>query len=50
VHKAFDALDENDRRQLYEDLIQLAIRHDREPGPSVAIPSAYVEAVAVRAS
>jgi hypothetical protein len=32
------------------DLAALADRHDREAGPSIAVPAEYVEAVAVRAS
>ena len=50
VRKAFDALDERGREQLYDDLSELATQHDREPGPTIAVPSEYVEAVAVRAS
>jgi SAM-dependent methyltransferase len=42
VRKAFDAL--------YDDLSALAAQHDRELGPTIAVPSEYVEAVAVRAS
>jgi hypothetical protein len=48
--KGFDALDESGHERLYEDLAALAAHHDREPGPLLAIPSEYVEAVAVRAS
>ncbi len=48
VRKAFEALDEGGREQLYADLAGLAARHDREPGPSIALPSEYVEAIAVR--
>jgi hypothetical protein len=50
VRKAFDALDERGRAQLYDDLSALAAQHDRELGPTIAVPSEYVEAVAVRAS
>jgi hypothetical protein len=48
VHKAFLALDEPDRERLHADLATLATRFDRGPGPSVAMPSDYLEAVAVR--
>jgi SAM-dependent methyltransferase len=48
VHKAFLALDEPDRERLHADLANLATRFDRGPGPSVAMPSDYLEAVAVR--
>lgn len=48
VHKAFDALDQTGRERLHEDPTALAARHDREPGPSLAVPSEYVEAIAVR--
>lgn len=47
VRKAFDALDETGREQLYRDLAALAARHDRERGPSIALASEYVEAIAV---
>jgi hypothetical protein len=48
VHKAFHALDEPGRERLYEDLVALAREHDRVPGPSVAMPSNYLEVVAIR--
>ena len=48
VHKAFAALDEAGRERLWVDLVDLAVRHDRRAGPSVAIPSEYLEAVATR--
>jgi hypothetical protein len=48
VHKAFLALDEPDRERLHADLAILATQFDRGPGPSVAMPSDYLEAVAVR--
>ena len=48
VHKAFQALDEPGRERLYEDLVALAREHDRSPGPSVAMPSDYLEVVAIR--
>ena len=48
VHKAFLALDEPDRERLHADLAALVTQFDRGPGPSVAMPSDYLEAVAVR--
>jgi len=48
VHKAFQALDEPGRERLYEDLAALAREHDRAPGPSLAMPSDYLEVVAIR--
>jgi ubiquinone/menaquinone biosynthesis C-methylase UbiE len=48
VRKAFDALDERGRERLHEDLAALVADHDRERGPTVAVPSEYLEAVAVR--
>jgi SAM-dependent methyltransferase len=48
VRKAFEALDEPGRRRLDDDLVALAGRYDRAAGPSVAIPSEYLEVVAVR--
>lgn len=50
VRKAFDWLDEFGRERLYQDLAVLAAQHGRGPGPSLAVPSEYLEAVAVRAS
>ena len=47
VRKAFDALDESGRDRLSVDLAALARRHDREPGPSIAVPSEYIEAIAI---
>jgi SAM-dependent methyltransferase len=47
VRRAFDALDELGRRRLYDDLAALAARHDREPGSSLAVPSEYIEAIAL---
>jgi hypothetical protein len=49
VHTAFEALDEPGRRRLHDDLAALAAKHDRAQGPSVALPSEYLETVAVRA-
>jgi ubiquinone/menaquinone biosynthesis C-methylase UbiE len=46
--KAFEALDEAGRERLYADLTALASEHDQEQGPSVAMPSAYLEVVATR--
>jgi SAM-dependent methyltransferase len=48
VHKAFGALDERGRERLYDDLTALAREHDREEGPSVAMPAEYLEVVATR--
>ena len=48
VHKAFGALDEPGRERFYVDLTALAREHDREEGPSVAIPAEYLEVVATR--
>jgi SAM-dependent methyltransferase len=47
VRKAFDALDERGRDRLSLDLAALADRHDRGPGPSLAVPSEYLEAIAI---
>ena len=44
---AFDALDRSGRQVLYEDLVALVARYDREPGTSVAVASEYIEAIAV---
>jgi hypothetical protein len=46
--RAFQALDEPGRERLYEDLAALAREHDRAPGPSPAMPSDYLEVVAIR--
>jgi SAM-dependent methyltransferase len=48
VRKAFEALDDSGQEQLYDDLTSLAARHDRASGPSVAMASEYMEAIAVR--
>jgi hypothetical protein len=48
VRKAFEALDDAGRARLSGDLTALASAHDRGPGPAVAIPSEYLEVVAVR--
>jgi len=47
VRKAFDALDESGRARLSVDLAALANRHDRQSGPSIALPSEYIEAIAI---
>jgi SAM-dependent methyltransferase len=47
VRSAFDALDELGRRRLYDDLVAVAAHHDREPGPSLALPAEYLEAIAI---
>jgi hypothetical protein len=48
VHTAFSKLDEPGRRALHRDLAELAASHDRSIGPSLAIPSEYLEVVATR--
>ena len=48
VRKAFEALDEAGQRALHADLTALAVEFDRGPGPSVAMPSAYLEVIARR--
>jgi SAM-dependent methyltransferase len=48
VRKAFEALDEAGQAQLHADLTALAAAADRGPGPSVAIPSQYLEVIATR--
>ena len=48
VHKAFAALDESGRAQLYADVVELAQRRDVESGPTVALPSEYLEVIATR--
>jgi hypothetical protein len=48
VGKAFAALDEAGQERLHADLNALAGEYDREPGPTVAMPSEYLEVVAVR--
>jgi SAM-dependent methyltransferase len=50
VHTAFRALDEAGRDRLQEDLVQLVEEHDGASGSSVALPSEYLEAFAIRAS
>ena len=47
--KAFDALPESARQELYDDLVALAQRHNRlDDGTAVALPSDYLEVVAIR--
>ena len=41
------AFEYNGKGYSYHDLAALANRHDREPGPSIALPSEYIEAIAV---
>jgi len=48
VHTAFAALDEPGRAQLHDDLTALATTHNRATGPSVALPSEYLEVIATR--
>jgi SAM-dependent methyltransferase len=48
VHKAFEALDAPGREALHADLVALAREYDREPGPTVGMPSEYLEVVAVK--
>jgi SAM-dependent methyltransferase len=48
VHKAFLALDEAGRQRLHDDLAALAREHDRAVGPTVAMPSDYLEVIATR--
>jgi hypothetical protein len=48
VGKAFEALDEPDQKRLWDDLVELARKHNRTSGNAVAIPAHYLEAIAVR--
>lgn len=48
VHTAFSKLDDPARGGLHHDLAELARSHDRSVGPSLAIPSEYLEVVATR--
>jgi ubiquinone/menaquinone biosynthesis C-methylase UbiE len=48
VHTAFAKLDDAGRGRLGDDLAELAATHDRSAGPSLAIPSEYLEVVATR--
>ena len=47
--KAFEALDEDNGKLLYADLVELATRHNTATDGSLRVPSAYVEVVATRA-
>lgn len=46
--KAFEALEEDGRGRLYDDFLALVRRYDRGQDGAVAIPSDYLEVVAVR--
>jgi ubiquinone/menaquinone biosynthesis C-methylase UbiE len=46
--KAFESLDPDRRQALERDLVDLANRHDRLGTDAIAIPTAYLEAVAIR--
>jgi SAM-dependent methyltransferase len=48
VHKAFKALDDRGQRRLHDDLVALAREHDHAQGPSVAMASEYLQAIAIR--
>jgi hypothetical protein len=48
VHAAFANLDEVGGAALHEDLAELVSRHDRATGASLAIPSEYLEVIAIR--
>lgn len=48
VYTAFAKLDDAGRGRLAMDLAELAATHSRSTGPSVAIPSEYLEVVAIR--
>ena len=48
VHAAFAALDESSRSKLHGDLADLAARHDRATGSSIALPAEYLEVLARR--
>ena len=47
--KAFEALDADGGKQLYEDLVDLAARHNVATDGTAKIPSAYVRVLATRA-
>lgn len=47
VHKVFEAIDEPARAELHAAFTTLATTHSR-PGPTLAIPSQYLEVVATR--
>jgi SAM-dependent methyltransferase len=48
VRMAFNRLDAEGRDRLAQELAELAARHDRAPGASIAVPSEYLEVVATR--
>jgi SAM-dependent methyltransferase len=48
VLKAFQVLDEPNRKGLWDDLVALARKHNRTPSGSVAIPADYLEVIAIR--
>ena len=48
VRKAFEGLDESDQKRLWDDLVALAQVRNRAPGEAVAIPSDYLEVIAIR--
>jgi len=48
VHRAFAALDDEGRGQLERDLAELAATHNRSSAASLAVPSEYIEVIAVR--
>lgn len=48
VGKAFAALAEPDRKALRDDLVALARSYHRGPGPTLTVPSEYLEVVATR--
>lgn len=50
VHKAFGALDAAGQAALEDDLHALAVAGNTSGGPSVAIPSEYLEVIATRAA
>jgi SAM-dependent methyltransferase len=49
TRKAFEALDEDGQRRLWDDLVALARDHDTERGLTVAMPAEYLEVIATRA-
>ena len=46
--KAFAALDDDGREALEADLVALADRYNRLAGGAIAVPAAYIEAIAIR--
>ncbi len=47
--KAFEAVGEDGAKALYEDLVELADRHNAATDGTLKIPSAYVEVLAYKA-